>query len=65
MHVIGILGCLESGRPVSERQVVEVRRALDHNHTLRSKVAKNYGTSVKRVLEILSAPSPMSHYRRR
>lgn len=54
MHVCGLLGCLENGRPVSVRQVRYVRRVLDRNHSLRTKVAEQYGVSVKRLNEVLN-----------
>ncbi len=53
MHVVGILGCLKAGRPVAIYQVKEVVRALEHNHSLRTKVAQSYGCSVEEVARVL------------
>lgn len=64
MHVIGLLGCLENRRPVSEKQVQDVRKALDQNHSLRTKVANQYGVSVERLGEILGTKPQLPPRRR-
>lgn len=64
MHVLGVLGCLESGRPVSDRQVREVRRVLDQNHTLRTKVTAEYNITVERLEEILNMKPHLPQRRR-
>lgn len=64
MHVIGLLGCLENRRPVSEKQVQDVRKALDQNHSLRTKVANQYRVSVERMEEILSMKPHLPQRRR-
>ncbi len=62
--VIGTLGCLENGRPVLEKEVQDLRMALDQDDTLRTEVMAEYKVTLERLEEILNM-KPQPPQRRR
>ncbi len=68
LHIVGIVSCLKSHRPVARHQVLESQEVIESDSDLCRRVAHKCGMTpeeVKRVFAHSLIRKPKRHYRQR